>query len=387
MASRAALHLAGLAIAAGLLQASAAAAQQAPQAPPVTVAKPLQRQVVDYDEYTGRFRAVQAVVVQAQVSGYLDSIHFTDGQLVKKGDLLFEIDPRTYQAAVDAAKAELEKAQSGLKLAAIDLKRAERLLPSGATTQETVDTRRANYLAAQANVDVAKADLEKAKLNLSFTKITAPVSGRISNTKVDVGNLIQGGGSSSTVLTTIVSVDPVYFVFDMSETEFLRYAKVHGKDLRPAPGQPGPQVEVRLLDETSFHRKGHLDFIDNRFDRATGTIRLRAEFPNSDGLLLPGIFGRLRLPVSAPYQALLVPDRAIVSDQANKLVMVVGKGNVVKPQPVTLGGIFDGLRVIKSGLAPNDEVIIDGLLRARPGAPVTPQETTLDASAQAQGSQ
>ena len=385
MASRAAMSLAGFTLAAALFHAGSALAQQ--QAPAVTVAKPLQAQVVDYDEYTGRFEAVQQVDIQAQVSGYLDAIHFEDGQLVQKGDLLFEIDPRTYQADVDAAQARLESARSSLALAGLDLKRAQKLLPSGAATQETVDTRSATQEAAQAAVDAAAAALKTAKLNLGFTKITAPVSGRISSAKADVGNLIQGGSASATVLTSIVSVDPVYFVFDLSESEFLRYVRVSGGDLRAAASAGTTEVAVRLLDETMFDRTGHIDFIDNNFNQGTGTIRMRAVFPNSDGLLIPGVFGRLRLPVSAPYQALLLPDRAILSDQDNKLVMVVGDDGVVKPQPVVLGDLFNGMRIVKSGIGPDDKVIIDGLLRAHPGAAVTPQEVTLDASGQGQSAQ
>ena len=306
MASRAALPLAALALVAILVPAADARAQQA-QAPAVTVAKPLQQQVVDYDEYTGRFQAIEEVQIQAQVSGYLDAIHFTDGQLVEKGDLLFEIDPRTYQAAVDAAQAKLESAKSARDLATQDLKRAEKLLPSGASSQETVDTRRANQEAAVAAVDQANADLETAQLNLGFTKIAAPVAGRISSAKVDVGNLIQGGGSSATVLTSIVSVDPVYFIFDLSESEFLRYERLHGGGLRASATNGATQVAVHLLDETSFDREGHIDFVDNQLDRRRHDPRARRVSQQGRVAARPAMFGRVRLPGREPYQALFDP--------------------------------------------------------------------------------
>jgi len=353
-----------------------AAQEQGP--PPVTVARPLTATVVDHDEYTGRFEAVRQVEVEARVSGYLEEIHFVDGQLVAAGDLLYVIDPRPLEAAVARARAEVARAESVLTLAQLDLGRAEELLPEGATTQETVDTRRATRDTADANVAVALAELRTVELELSFTQITASIAGRVSSTNVDIGNLVSGGSAGTTVLTTIVSENPVHLVFDISEAAFLSYARLNGT------GAEGfsADVELRLLDEAEFTRKGRLEFVDNAFDASTGTIRLRAIFDNPDGLLVPGLFGRLRLPASAPYEALLVPDRAIVSDQNDKLVMVVGADNVVMPQKVELGGMHGGLRVVRSGLATDALVVIDGLLMARPGAPVTPQETTLTLAAQ-----
>ena len=354
------------------------AAAQAGGAPPVTVAHPLQREVVDWDEFTGRFEAEKRITVQAQVSGILDAVHFTDGQIVEQGALLFVIDPRPYQAAVDGARAAVARTESQLTLADLDLSRAERLLATNAIAREEVDSRRATRKGAAADVAAARAELRSAELNLEFTRVTSPITGRVSRGLVDVGNLVVGGAGTATSLTTVVSLDPIRFVFDASESEYLRYIRSGAQ--RPDANQSRDQrrmVYVKLLDETEWTRTGYVDFVDNEFNEGTGTIRVRARFDNPDGLLLPGIFGRLRVPATTPYQALLVPDAAVVSDHSSKLLMVVGEDGSVQPRKVVLGPLHEGLRVVRSGVAPADLVIIEGLLRARPGAKVTPQETTI----------
>lgn len=364
----------------GLLAAAMPARAQQGGGPPVTVAHPLQATVIDYQEFTGRFEATESVYIQARVSGYLDSIHFVDGQIVAEGDLLYTIDPRPFQADLARARAELTRAQSQLQLADVDLGRAEQLATGGNVSRETVDTRRATREVAAADVAAASAAVRAAELELSFTEITAPIAGRISSTRIDVGNLVTGGiNSTASVLTTIVSESPIDFSFEISESTYLTFARVRGT----REGTAGAEtVSLHLLGENTFDRKGKLDFIDNAFNLGTGTIRLRAQFDNPDGLLIPGLFGTLRMASSAPYQALLVPDRAVVSDQNHKLLMTVDAEGKVVPKVVELAGMQDGLRVVRSGLEAGDLVIIDGLLMARPGATVTPQETTLTAQDQ-----
>ncbi len=355
----------------------AAAQAQGGGAPPVGVARPLAREVTDWDEFTGRFEAVERIVVQAQVSGFLDSVHFDDGQLVRKGDLLFVIDPRPYQAVVDRARAELARAESQLVLAELDLARAQRLLASNAIAREEVDSRNATRNGAAADVEAAHAALRTAQLNLEFTRVTSPIDGRVSRALVDVGNLVVGGAGAATSLTTVVSIDPIHFVFDASEADYLRYVRSGARSPSEVAPEDRRPVYVRLVDETEWTRRGIIDFVDNVFEQATGTIRVRARFANPDGLLVPGIFGRLRVAATEPYPALLVPDDAVVSDQSAKLLMVVGEDDVVQPRVVRLGPLYEGLRVIRSGIGADDRVIVDGLLRARPGGKVTPQEKTL----------
>jgi RND family efflux transporter MFP subunit len=354
---------------AALLGIGAAAAQGG--APQVSVAVPVLGKVSDYDEFTGRFEATERVTVQARVSGYLNSVHFQDGQLVNAGDLLYIIDPRPFDAAVARAQAALARAESQLTLGELDLARAERLLSSNAMAREEVDSRRATVRAAKADVDAAKADLRAASLQLEFTRVIAPVTGRVSSTLVDVGNLVTGGAGAATVLTSIVSRTPIYFTFDVSEADYLSYLRLSAAaGLSLDAVRP---VHVKLLDETEWVRSGELDFVDNQFNQATGTIRMRASFSNTDGRLVPGIFGRLRLAASPEYEALMIPDRAILSDQSHKMVMVVDTDDVVQARRVEPGPLSGGLRVIHKGLQAADRVIVDGLLRARPGARVTPE--------------
>jgi len=375
MIRRSSRALAALAVLLPVLPAEALA-QGAPPAPPVTVATPLAKRVTNWDEFTGRFEASEQVEIRARVSGFLDSVHFRDGDLVKTGDLLFTIDQRPYKLAVDAARAEVARAKAQVDLSQNEVERAEALTQNRTITARDIDQRRANLNGASASQQAAEANLKTAELNLEWTQVRAPLAGRVSNRRVDPGNLIAGGQSGATLLTTIVAVDPIKFVFDASEADYLRYAQ--SQDLR----KPGTPVRVRLSSETKWDREGKIDFVDNTLNARSATIRTRAVFPNPDGSLTPGTFGRLRL-FAGESDALLVPDAVIVSDQANKIVLTVGPDNKVVPKPVQLGQISDGLRVISKGLAPTDKVIVTGIANpmVRPGAAVTPQPTEIKAAA------
>ncbi len=347
---------------------------QAPQTPPaVTVAAPLQREVVEYDEFTGQFAAVEQVELRSRVSGYLQSHHFEEGQIVKKGDLLFVIDPRPFEATLASTRAQLAQAEARVDLATRQLARAAELRGRDFVAASTYDERQQEQRVATAAVEIAKAAVRTAELDLEFSRILAPVSGRIGRREVSDGNLVSGGsGSGNTLLTTIVSIDPIYFVFDMSEGDFIAYQRAVQSGKLQSTRDSIP-VFARLRDEPDWPREGKLNFIDNQVNRSAGTIRARAVFPNADGFLTPGQFGRIRLPGSEPYKALLIPDSAILTDQSQKIVMTVNAEGVVSPKMVRQGPIYDGLRIIRSGLTPEDRVIINGLIRARPGAKVTPQ--------------
>ena len=362
---------------AALLLAAPAAAQM--PAPAVDVAAPVVKQIREWDQYTGRFQAVKRVEVRARVSGYLDSLHFTDGQFVTEGDLLFVIDPRPFQADLAAARANLESARAELRLAQADLKRGEELLKRNVTAEAEVDRRRAQREVATAKVLVAEANVCTAELNLSFTNVRAPVSGRVSDHRVDVGNLVIGGSSSPTLLTTLVALDPIHFVFDASERAYLKYARLFAEGRAAVTRSGGSPVFVRLADETGWPHAGTMNFVDNEIGTDTGTIRGRAVLPNPKGFLQPGMFGDIRIPGSAEYQAVLVPDTAIMSDQANKIVLIVGEGDKVAFRPVEIGPIVDGLRVVRKGLKGDERVIVNGLLRVRPGVAV--KATTVEIKA------
>jgi RND family efflux transporter MFP subunit len=340
--------------------------------PPVTVAAPLSRSVTDWSEYTGQFTAVDYVEVRARVSGYLTEIHFTDGQQVNKGDLLFVIDPRPYEIAVASARAKLDQAAGTKEFAKRQLNRAGELHRKDFVAESTLDQRTEESRGAGATVEAARAALRDAELNLQFTRVTAPVSGRISAKQVSVGNLVSGGPSiaSPTLLTTIVSQDPIYFSFDMSEAEYL--AQSRRSQGSPEAGLLGAAASLRLMDETGWPHEGKIDFVDNQIDKGTGTIRARVLLANADHSVPPGAFGRVKLAASAPYDAFLVPDTAILTDQSRKLVMTVKDGTVT-PKVIKLGPLQGALRVVQSGLGPEDQVIINGLMRARPGTKVTPQ--------------
>lgn len=368
----------GLALACAIalsgLVAGEALAQGAPPAPPVQVSAPLAKRVINWDEFTGRFEASEQVEVRARVSGFLEALHFRDGQLVKKGDLLFTIDQRPYQLSVDAARAEVARAKAQVELTQNEVERAEALTQNRTITARDIDQRRANLNSAIGSLQGAEANLKTAELNLEWTQVRSPLSGRISNRRVDPGNLIAGGQSGATLLTTIVASDPIYFTFDASEADYLRYSRLAADKQRASSRDNATPTQVRLADEREWKRQGRMDFVDNALNARSGTIRGRAVFENKDEFLTPGTFGRLRL-FAGETDALLVPDTVIVSDQANKIVLTVGPDNKVVPKPVTLGAISEGLRVITGGLTPQDKVIIGGLANpmVRPGATVTPQ--------------
>lgn len=347
--------------------------QEAPAqgAPPVTVAAPLSQQVVDWDEFTGRFEAPRSVDVRARVGGYIQSVHFKDGDFVRQGQLLFTLDPRPAQAALASARAQLAQGQAQLTLARTELTRAEGLLASQAVSQAEVDSKRGAVQTAEAAVAAANAAIRARQLDVEFTRVTAPISGRVSDRRVDPGNLIGGGSSAGDVLTTIVSSSPIYFVFDGSEALALKYQ-------RDARNGSAP-IRIRLQDETSYDRTGTLDFTDNAIDASSGTIRLRAVVQNADGFLKPGMFGHAQLAGSGGYAAMLVPDSAVVTDGPRKVVYVVAKDGTVGAKPVQLGPLANGLRVVRTGLTPDDRVIINGLQRARPGQKVTAQNGTIKA--------
>ncbi|MBX9907754.1 MAG: efflux RND transporter periplasmic adaptor subunit [Beijerinckiaceae bacterium] len=375
MPNRLAKGLARAAMASALILTSGAAlAQGAPPAPPVQVSAPLAKRVTNWDEFTGRFEASEQVEVRARVSGFLEALHFRDGQLVKKGDLLFTIDQRPYQLSVDAARAEVARAKAQVELTQSEVERAEALTQNRTITARDIDQRRANLNSAIGSQQGAEANLKTAELNLEWTQVRSPLAGRISNRRVDPGNLIAGGQSGATLLTTIVASDPIYFTFDASEADYLRYSRLAAEKQRASSRDNATPTQVRLADEREWKRQGRMDFVDNALNARSGTIRGRAVFDNKDEFLTPGTFGRLRL-FAGETDALLVPDTVIVSDQANKIVLTVGPDNKVVPKPVTLGAISEGLRVVTGGLTPQDRVIIGGLANpmVRPGATVTPQ--------------
>lgn len=354
-----------------------AAAQQGPM--PVTVASPLVQELVEWQEFTGQFAAVETVQVRPRVSGYLDSVYFQDGELVEQGQLLFIIDQAPFEAAHAAAEARLAQARARLTLADSQLDRARGLLANNNISRAAFDERQEELRAASAAVQEAEANLQLAELDLDYTVITAPIAGRIGRREVSVGNLVIGGAAGSTTpLTTIVSVDPIRFEFDMSEAYFLRYQRAGAQSILESHRDGGVRVEARLFDEADWPREGRIDFVDNRVDRTSGTIRMRAVFPNPDGFLTPGQFGILRLPGSPRYPAILLPDQAILNDQDRRIVYIVNADNVVEPRVIRPGPRELGLRIIRTGLEPDDRVIINGLLRARPGAPVTPVEGTIE---------
>jgi RND family efflux transporter MFP subunit len=350
-----------------------------PPPPSVTVSQPLQKTITEWDEYTGRFEALATVEVRARVSGFIDSIHFNDGQIVKQGDLLFVIDPRPYRFAVEQAKADVERAQSKLEIATSDVERASPLLRSQTLSGREFDTRKSVQRDAAGAVGSAEATLKQAELNLEWTEVHAPIGGRISDKRVDAGNLITGGTTGTTLLTSIVTLDPIHFVFDASEADFVRYLRLAKAGTRPSSRDVQNPVAVRLADEADYKHTGRMDFVDNVVNAKTGTIRGRAIFDNKDGLLTPGFFGRLRL-FGGTVDALLIPDGAIASDQASKIVFTVADDGTVGTKKVELGPIVDGLRVVRSGLTANDRVVVEGLARARPGQKVTPENGTIKAA-------
>jgi RND family efflux transporter MFP subunit len=358
----------------------------APPPPTVTAARPVQRTVTDQDEYVGRFVAVDSVEVRSRVSGYLSQIHFTDGQMVKKGDLLFVIDHRPFQIALDQMRANLAQARANLAFTEADLARGKELVQNRTITEQTFDQRKQAKSVAEASVTAQEAMVHSAELDLNeYSELRAPIDGRIGDRRVSVGNLVTGGnGSNTTLLATIVSVDPIRFEFTFDEASYLRYQRVAGGNGQMGSGGQGAvAVALKLIDETDFAHTGKMDFVDNVIDRSSGTIRGRAVFANSDGIFTPGMFGRIRVPGSPAFTALLIPDAAIGTEQSRKYVLVVDDGGIVRQKYVVPGQVDDDLRVIKEGLTPADRVIVNGLMRARPGIKVTVEENGTPAASSA----
>ncbi|PZQ95717.1 MAG: efflux transporter periplasmic adaptor subunit [Cereibacter sphaeroides] len=341
------------------------------QAPPeVTVASPIKKQIVEDDEFVGRFDAASTVDVRSRVSGYLQEAHFRDGSLVKQGDLLFTIDQRLFKVALNQAQSQIGIAQSVYDFTKEQLDRATALVGKGNIPQSTVDERRQAFLTATGNLERSRQDLESAKINLDFSQILAPIAGRIGRSEVTAGNLVR---ADDTVLTSIVSIDPIYFYFDIDERYYLAYAKdarERGASLQEGGG--GLDIRVSLSDARLGPFAGKLDFSENRIDAATGSMRMRAVVPNPDGVITPGLFGRINVPGSPPYPGILIPDAAIVGDQNRQLVMTVDAEGKVTPKVVRPGPRIDGYRVIREGLDGSETIVIEGLMRARPGATVTP---------------
>jgi RND family efflux transporter MFP subunit len=352
----------------------AAEQHAAPPAPQVTVAAAISRKITESDEFTGRFEAVERVEVRPRVSGYIASVNFKEGSEVKKGDVLFVIDPRPYQAERDKAAAGLAQARSQLVLARTERERGTRLLAQHAISQEEFDTRTAGSEQAEANVEAARAALDAAALNLEFTRVTAPISGRISRALVTSGNFVTNG---QTPLTTLVSLDPIYVSFDGGEQEYLKFSKAAREAATDKAQDARNPVQVGLANETDFPHQGVLVFVDNALDPATGTIRSRALLENHERQFTPGLFARIRLMDGAQHDAVLVNDSAIGTDQTMRYVLVVDKTNKVELRPVQLGPVVDGLREVQSGLSPGETIVVNGLQRVRPGAQVQPQRVAM----------
>ena len=347
--------------------------QAAAAPPPVTVAQPIKRTVTDWDEFTGRFEAVEEVQIRARVGGFVTSVEFRDGAIVHAGDLLYVIDPRPFEAVALQADGQLSDARAKAELAKRELDRGLTLVQTSAVSESIVDQRRQALQAARAAEMQAEGALKAAKLNIEFTHVLAPMAGRVSRHLVSVGNLVQGSEGNATLLTSIVTLDPIYIYFDVDEATYLKNNKLWFEGRRPSSRDTPNPVQVTLTGETKPSHDGKMDFLDNRLDVSTGTLRSRAVIPNKDLSILPGQFGRVRLIGSSPYDALLLPDTAIATDQSRKIVFVVKDDNTVEAKSVTLGPLDEGLRVIREGLKAEDRVIVDGIQRARVGAKVTPQ--------------
>ena len=346
----------------------------APAPPAVTVSRPVQREVRDWDEYAGHLQSPETANIQARVSGFIEEAPFHEGALVKKGDVLYVIDARPFKADLDNKKAAVAKDNAQLTLADADLKRSDSLLKSKAVSQGDYDTANARYQQAQAQLAADQAGVQVAELNLEWTKVTAPISGRVSRMYVTIGNLVNGGAGQATLLTTVVSVDPMYCVVPVPERIFLKYQAITAEDSKMNIRDAKIPCFIQLENETNFPHKGVIDFIDNNVDTNTGTIQLRGVIPNGDGMLTPGVFARMRITHSKPYQTLLIPDMAVGTEQNERYILIVGKDDIVESRPVKLGRTFGNLRSITEGLKPDDRVVVNGMQQARPGAKVAPKE-------------
>ena len=350
----------------------------APPPPTVTVSRPARQVVINYAEFTGTTQAVESVELRARVEGFLEQILFKDSARVQKGDLLFVIDPKPFQAKVDQAEADLMVSRAELKLAQTTLKLKEGAFKDRAVSEVEVIEARAKRDKARASVEAAQAAVYTVRLNLSYTKIHAPISGKIGRNLVDIGNLV--GAGERTLLATIVQNDPIYAYFNVSESDLLRYQQEYRKRQTPTNGNGKTRVYLGLSNESGYPHKGRVDYVDNRVHATTGTIQVRGVFPNPDAVLLPGLFARIRATLGKQENALLVPERALGSDQQGRFVLVVNDRNIVEYRPIKIGAKVNGMRVIQSGVSADDRVIVNGLQRARPGAPVNPEQAETKAA-------
>jgi len=364
-----------------LVSCGKSGAPQAPPPPQVSVAQVLEKRVKDWDEFTGRLQAVETVEIRPRVSGYIDKVAFTEGSLVKRGTLLFVIDPRPYKADYDKAAADLKRNKTALELGQIELTRVQHLKDSGAVSQEELDERKSTVAQSEANVAGAQAALETAALNLGFTQVASPVDGRVSRAEVTRGNLVTAGVNGGTLLSSVVSIDPIYIYFDTDEQSYLRYTKMAREGDGPGSRDAGLPVNVGLANETGFPHVGELDFVDNQLNPQTGTIRARAVLQNKDGQFTPGLFARVQLLGSGEYSAILIDDRAVNTDQSQKYVYAVNAKNEIEYRKVTLGRVIDGLRVVREGLKAGDVIVVNGAQRVHPGITVTPEKVPMGGDA------
>lgn len=353
-------------------------AQNEPQGLPVEVSYPIFEKITEWDEYTGRFEASNRVEVRARVSGYIDNVSFKDGQSVNKGDVLFTIDQRPFKIALNQARASYGQAQARLTIARDNYERVQSLRESGAVSAEEYDNRKQALAGAKASLQLAKASVDNAKLNLEFTKVKAPISGRVSRDMVNEGNLIDGGSSNSTLLTTIVATSPIHFYFRGSEADYLKYSRLAQNGERSSSRSTANPVLLKLQDEDDYVHEAVMDFVDNEIDRSTGTIEGRATLENKDGLIEPGMFGKARLLGSAEHEAILIPDEIVGTNQSVRFVYVVGTDNTVTTKNIELGPLHtNGMRIVRNGLSPNDLLVTNNIQKIRPGALVSPKQKSL----------
>jgi len=348
-----------------------------PPPPQVSVAQVLEKRVKDWDEFTGRLQAVESVEIRPRVSGYIDRVAFTEGSLVKSGDLLFVIDPRPYKADYDRAAADVKRYKTALELARIELVRVQRLKDSGAVSEEELDERKSTVAQAESNVAGSEAALEAASLNMNFTRVTSPIAGKASRAEVTRGNLVTGGSNGGTLLSSVVSMNPIYLYFDADEQSYLRYTQTAHSGVGPGSNDAQNPVQIGLANEEGFPHAGAVDFVDNQLNPQTGTIRARAVLQNKNGQFTPGLFARVQLLVSGEYSAILIEDRAVNTDQNQKYVLLLGANNQIEYRKVKLGRVIEGLRIVREGLKPGDVIVVNGAQRVHPGVTVTPQRVTM----------
>src|ERR1700722_15862573 len=372
------IYAAGCA-AANLAGCGKSAGPEAPPPPQVSVAQVLEKRVKDWDEFTGRLQAVETVEIRPRVSGYIDKVVFTEGSQVKRGDVLFVIDPRPYKAESDRAAADVKRYKTALELARIELVRVQRLKDSGAVSEEELDERKSTLAQTEANVAGSAAALETASLNLSFTRVTSPIAGKASRAEVTRGNLVTGGINGGTLLSSVVSMDPIYLYFDADEQSYLRYTQTAHSGVGPGSNDAQNPVQIGLANEEGFPHTGTVDFVDNQLNPQTGTIRARAVLQNKTGQFTPGLFARVQLLVSGEYSAILIEDRAVNTDQSQKYVLLLGANNQIEYRKVKLGRVIDGLRIVREGLKAGDVIVVNGAQRVHPGVTVTPQRVTMGA--------